>query len=582
MTAPTSLKIALAQLNPVVGNIKGNAKQAADAHARAKALGADVIVFPELFLNGYPPEDLVLKPAFQDATRIELERLAARCADGPAILIGAIWRNEGKVFNAVALLDRGRIEAVTLKVDLPNYGVFDEKRVFATGPMPGPLNVRGVRIGVPICEDIWGTEVVETLAETGAELLVSPNGSPFDWPKRDIRTNIAVARVTECGLPLVYLNQIGGQDELVFDGASFVLNNDRSLAVQLPAWREALVMTEWRRTASGWSCNRGEVAKLTEGPAAIYEACVLGLKDYVEKNGFPGVVLGLSGGIDSALVAAMSVDALGPDRVHAVMLPSKFTSDESLADAAACANGLGIRYDKVSIEPAVAGVTWGLKDLFAGTEPNVTEENLQSRVRGTILMAISNKFGAMLVTTGNKSEMSVGYATLYGDMNGGFNPIKDLYKTQVYTLSRWRNEHTPEGGLGPHAIVVPERILTKAPTAELRANQTDQDSLPPYDELDDILVSLVEKEMPIASVIARGHAPETVKKVERLLYLAEYKRRQAAPGVKISARNFGRDRRYPITNAFREDVLPEGQMSEAAPNKATKLPASLPDPKVAK
>jgi NAD+ synthase len=583
MTVPTSLKIALAQLNPVVGNLKSNAKRAAEAHARAKATGADVIVFPELFLNGYPPEDLVLKPAFQDATRIELERLAVRCADGPAILIGTIWRDEGKVFNAVALLDNGRIEAVTLKVDLPNYGVFDEKRVFATGPMPGPLNVRGVRIGVPICEDIWGTEAVETLAETGAELLVSPNGSPFDWPKRDIRTNIAVARVTESGLPLVYLNQIGGQDELVFDGASFVLNSDRSLAVQLPAWREALVVTEWQRTASGWSCSAGEVAKLTEGPAATYEACVLGLRDYVDKNGFPGVVLGLSGGIDSALVAAISVDALGPERVHAVMLPSKFTSDESLVDAAACAKALGIRYDKISIEPAVAGFTWGLKDLFAGTNTGVTEENLQSRVRGTILMAISNKFGAMLVTTGNKSEMSVGYATLYGDMNGGFNPIKDLYKTQVYALSSWRNAHVPEGALGPHAVVIPERILTKAPTAELRANQTDQDSLPPYDELDDILVGLIEKEMPIASVIARGHAPETVKKVERLLYLAEYKRRQAAPGVKISARNFGRDRRYPITNAFREDVLPEGQTSEArVPDKAADLPASRPDAKTAK
>lgn len=583
MTVPSTFKIALAQLNPTVGDLKGNAKRAAKAHAQAKALGADVIVFSELFLDGYPPEDLVLKPAFQDATRVELERLAAECADGPAILIGVIWRQEGKVYNAVALLDRGRIEAVTLKVDLPNYGVFDEKRVFATGPMPGPLNVRGVRIGVPICEDIWEPEVIETLTETGAELLVSPNGSPFDWPKSDIRMNVAVARVTESGLPLAYVNQVGGQDELVFDGASFVLNSDRSLAVQLPAWREALVVTDWERTPSGWRCKSGEVDKLTQGSAAAYHACVLGLKDYVNKNGFPGVVLGLSGGIDSALVAAIAVDALGRERVHAVMLPSKFTSDDSLDDAAACAKALGIRYDKVSIEPAVAGLTWGLKDLFAGTNADITEENLQSRVRGTILMAISNKFGAMVVTTGNKSEMSVGYATLYGDMNGGYNPIKDIYKTQVYALARWRNVHVPTGGLGPHAEVIPERILTKAPTAELRANQTDQDSLPPYEELDDILVSLVENEMPIASVIARGHAPETVKKIERLLYLAEYKRRQAAPGVKISARNFGRDRRYPITNWFREDVLPEGQTSEAKiPDKAMELPASFANPKVAK
>jgi len=577
------MRIALAQLNPTVGDLVGNARRAADAHARAKSLGADIIVFPELFLNGYPPEDLVLKPAFQDATRAELERLAVQCADGPALLIGTIWREGDKVFNAVALLDRGRIEAVTLKHDLPNYGVFDEKRVFASGPMPGPLNVRGVRIGIPICEDIWAAEVVETLEETGAEILISPNGSPFDWPKTDNRMNVAVARVIESGLPLAYLNQVGGQDELVFDGASFVLNSDRSLAVQLPAWREEIAITNWTRTSSGWVCEAGAAAKLAEGSAAAYHACVLGLKDYVDKNGFPGVVLGLSGGIDSALVAAMAVDALGPQRVHAVMLPSKFTSDESLQDAAACAKALGIRYDKLSIEPAVVGLSWGLKDLFAGTNADTTEENLQSRVRGTILMAISNKFGAMLVTTGNKSEMSVGYATLYGDMNGGFNPIKDLYKTQVYALARWRNEHCPEGGLGPATVVIPERILTKAPTAELRANQTDQDSLPPYDALDDILVSLVENEMPVATVIARGHAPETVKKVERLLYLAEYKRRQAAPGVKISARNFGRDRRYPITNRFREEIAAKAASADTvAPDKATGIASSLAKPKAAK
>ncbi|HET6388265.1 NAD+ synthase [Hyphomicrobium sp.] len=554
MITPHSLKIALAQLNPIVGDLDGNAEMAAAAHARAKQLGADVIVFPELFLNGYPPEDLVLKPAFQQATRERLECLAKACADGPAMLIGAIWVEDGKAYNAVALLDGGRIQATTLKVELPNYGVFDEKRVFASGKLPGPLNVRGVRIGVPICEDIWNTDVVETLAETGAELLISPNGSPFDWPKPDMRMNIVVARVTESGLPLAYLNQVGGQDELVFDGASFVLNADRTLPVQLPAWREALVLTEWTKSPDGWRCEKGEVAKLPEGCASAYQACVLGLRDYVEKNGFPGVVLGLSGGIDSALVAAIAVDALGSSRVHAIMLPSKYTSDESLADAAACAQALGIRYDKISIEPTVAGMSWSLKDLFAGTNADITEENMQSRVRGTILMAVSNKFGGMVVTTGNKSEMSVGYATLYGDMNGGFNPIKDLYKTEVYELARWRNANVPEGALGPSGIVIPERILTKAPTAELRAGQTDQDSLPPYEALDDILKCLVEQEMPVRDVIARGHAAETVKKVERLLYLAEYKRRQAAPGVKISARNFGRDRRYPITNKFREDL----------------------------
>ena len=560
------MKIALAQLNPVVGDLAGNAAIAVSAHANAKAAGADLIVFPELFLNGYPPEDLVLKPAFQDATHAQLKALAKNCKDGPALLMGTIWREEGRLYNAVALLDGGKIETVRLKADLPNYGVFDEKRVFAAGPMPGPINIRGVRVGVPICEDIWGEEIVETLVETGAEILISPNGSPFDWPKPDRRMNVAVARVTESGLPLVYVNQVGGQDELVFDGASFVLNADRSLAAQLPAWQEAVVVTDWTRTSNGWHCTKSHVSPVAEGNAAAYAACVLGLKDYVTKNGFPGVVLGLSGGIDSALVAAMAVDALGADKVHAVMLPSKFTSDESLLDAAACAKALGIRYDKVSIEPAVAGITWGLKDMFAGTEPGITEENLQSRVRGTILMAISNKFGGMVVTTGNKSEMSVGYATLYGDMNGGFNPIKDLYKMEVYALSKWRNAHIPVGALGPNGEVIPERILTKAPTAELKSNQTDQDSLPPYEELDDILRCLVEQEMALPDVIARGHAAETVKKIERLLYLAEYKRRQAAPGVKISAKNFGRDRRYPITNIFRES----GQLTSTAKPSPTK------------
>ena len=559
----STIRIALAQLNPVVGDLAGNAAKARAAHGEAKASDADLVVFSELFLTGYPPEDLVLKPAFQDAAHAALENLARDCKDGPAILIGTIWREDGHLYNAAAVLDGGKIAGVRFKADLPNYGVFDEKRVFAAGPMPGPINVRGVRIGVPICEDIWGEEVVETLAETGAEILISPNGSPFDWPKPDLRMNVAVARVTESGLPLVYLNQVGGQDELVFDGASFALNADRSLAAQLPAWQDALVVTEWSKGNKGWTCATSSVAKIPEGEAAAYHACMLGLRDYVTKNGFPGVVLGLSGGIDSALVAAMAADALGPDKVHAVMLPSKFTSDASLIDAQACAKILGLRYDKVSIEPAVSGITWGLKDMFSGTAPGVTEENLQSRVRGTILMAISNKFGAMVVTTGNKSEMSVGYATLYGDMNGGFNPIKDLYKMEVYALSRWRNGHVPEGGLAPKGVVIPERILTKAPTAELKDNQTDQDSLPPYEALDDILRCLIEKEMPLSDVVARGHAAETVKKIERLLNLAEYKRRQAAPGVKISQKNFGRDRRYPITNKFREDLAPSPAKSKS-------------------
>lgn len=561
MTAQ-SFKIALAQLNPVVGDLDGNGELIKQAHEHGKAAGADLIVFPELFLNGYPPEDLVLKPAFQDATMRKLVELAKSCADGPAILIGSIWKENGNVYNAAVVLDRGAVAGVRTKVELPNYGVFDEKRVFAAGPLPGPINIRGLRIGVPICEDIWLEDVVETLSETGAELFISLNGSPFDWPKPDARINVAVARVVESELPLIYLNQVGGQDELVFDGSSFVLNADRSLAVQLPPWREAFVVTNWTKAGPGWQCEPGSVASPEQGPAAAYHACLLGLRDYVRKNGFPGVVLGLSGGIDSALVAAIATDALGAENVHAIMLASKFTSDHSLQDAAACASALGLKYDKVSIEPTVAALEWSLKELFAGRSADITEENIQSRVRGTILMAISNKFGGMLVTTGNKSEMSVGYATLYGDMNGGFNPIKDLYKTEVYTLAEWRNAHKPEEGLGPAGEVIPQRIITKAPSAELRADQTDQDSLPDYDVLDAILRGLVEDEKPISELVKEGFEAETVRRVEWLLYIAEYKRRQAAPGVKISSKNFGRDRRYPITNRFRETLvqadLPDG------------------------
>jgi len=580
-STPTTLRIALAQLDPVVGDIEGNIGKARAARAEAKALGADLVVLPELFVTGYPPEDLVLKPAFIDSVRNAVEGFAVETADGgPAVIMGTTWPNAGlpstagadldgvdtRPFNAVVLLDQGRVDAVRFKVDLPNYGPFDEKRVFAPGPMPGPVSFRGVRLGLPICEDIWGPDVVECLEETGAEILVSPNASPFEWRKPDVRMNVAVARVTETGLPLAFVNQIGGQDELVFDGASFVLNADATLAVQLPAWEEGVVLTEWTRGADGWSCKTGPQAVVAEGDAAAYHASMLCLRDYVNKNGFPGVVLGLSGGVDSALVAAIASDALGAERVHAVMLPYRFTSNESLSDAAACANALGIRYDTVPIAPAVEGLYGMLEPLFAGRERDLTEENIQSRIRGTTLMAISNKFGSMLVTTGNKSEMSVGYATIYGDMNGGFNPIKDLYKMEVFRLCRWRNAHKPTGGLGPSGVVIPENIITKAPSAELRENQKDQDSLPPYEVLDDILTCLVEQEMPLADIVARGHPVDVVKRVERLLYLAEYKRRQAAPGAKISPRSFGRDRRYPITNKFREDpTRPLESRSATAP-----------------
>ncbi len=550
-----TLTIALAQVNPVVGDVAGNAAKV--RAARERAGDADLVLFPELFIAGYPPEDLVLKPAFQAACRAALEELARETGQGgPAMIVGTPWVEDGKLYNAVALLDRGRIAALRFKVDLPNYGVFDEKRVFAVGPMPGPINFRGVRIGVPICEDIWGPEPAECIAETGGEILLVPNGSPYRRGVVDQRLSVAVARVKETGLPLVYLNQVGGQDELVFEGASFVLNADASLAAQLPGFAEAVVTTHWRRTDDGWQCEPGDIAPLLPQERADYTACVLGLRDYIGKNGFPGVVFGLSGGIDSALVAAMCVDAIGPERVRSVMLPYRFTSQQSLDDAAAVANALGIHYDILPIEPAVAGLEEALRPLFAGMPRDVTEENLQARARGTIVMALSNKYGLMVVTTGNKSEMSVGYATLYGDMNGGFNPVKDLYKTEVYRLSRLRNAWKPDCALGPDGTVIPENIITRPPTAELRENQTDQDSLPPYDILDGILERLVEKEQPIAEIVAAGYDSAIVMRVDRMLNLAEYKRRQAAPGVKVTLRGFGRDRRYPITNRFRDAGTP--------------------------
>jgi NAD+ synthase len=549
------LTIALAQLDATVGDVDGSLAKAREARTAAARERADVVMFPELFIGGYPPEDLVLKPAFQAACRAALETLARdTAAGGPTLLIGAPWAEDEKLYNGYFLLNAGKIEAKRFKVDLPNYGVFDEKRVFAPGPMPGPIVLEGVRIGIPVCEDIWGPDVVECITETGGEILLVPNGSPYWRGKTEARLNLAVARVTESGLPLVYLNQVGGQDELVFDGASFALNADRTLAAQLPAFRESLAITRWRRQADGWCCVEGPIEEVEEGEEADYAACVLGLRDYVEKNRFSGVVLGLSGGIDSALCAAIAADALGPERVRCVMLPYRHTSPQSLADAAAVAKALGVAYEVISIAPAVEGLERALAPMFAPR--GETLENLQSRARGSILMAISNQLGLMVVTTGNKSEMSTGYATLYGDMNGGFNPIKDLYKTEVFRLARLRNRFRPRDGRGPLGPVIPESVLARAPSAELREDQKDQDTLPPYELLDPILERLVEREEPVSAIVAAGFERETVLKIERMLHLAEYKRRQAAPGVKVTLKNFGRDRRYPITNAFRDPGTP--------------------------
>ncbi|MDX8522292.1 NAD+ synthase [Mesorhizobium dulcispinae] len=566
MTQTDILRIAVAQLNPTVGDVAGNLAKAREARADAARQGAHLVLYTELFLAGYPPEDLVLKPAFLKACEKAAQDFAKDTADGgPGVIIGTPLKRRSGTHNSIVFADGGKIIGERYKLDLPNYGEFDEKRVFQAGPeLQGPVNFRGVRIGIPICEDIWGdVAVCETLAESGAEILLVPNGSPYYRAKIDVRHQVVIRQVIETGLPMIYANQLGGQDELIFDGASFAISADKTLAFQMSQFEEAVAVTTWKRNrvAAGaqngknsehWVCSEGPMSKIPEREEADYRACMLGLRDYVNKNGFKNVVLGLSGGIDSAICAALAVDALGEERLRTVMMPYRYTSKDSLKDAEDCARALGCRYDIVPISEPVEGFKHALTQLFEGTQEGITEENLQSRARGTILMAISNKFGSMVVTTGNKSEMSVGYATLYGDMNGGFNPIKDLYKMQVYALSRWRNAHVPPGALGPSGEVIPRNIIDKAPSAELRENQTDQDSLPPYPVLDDILECLVENEMGVDEIVARGHDRATVTRVEHLLYIAEYKRRQAAPGVKITRKNFGRDRRYPITNRFRD------------------------------
>ncbi len=548
-----TLSITLAQLNQSVGDIAGNAAAMLAARERARGAGADLVVFPEMQLIGYPPEDLVLKPAVIERAASELESMALATADGgPAMLVGSVFVRDGSLHNGVALLDGGKIAAVRFKHELPNYGTFDEVRLFQPGPLPEPIVFKGVMIGLPICEDIWHPDVCRHLADFGAELFICINGSPYEIDKDTLRIDgVAKRRAVDTGLPLAYLNRVGGQDELVFDGASFVINSDGSLAVQMADWEEQEVTTRWTRTATGWRCDRGGIAPLADHPEDIYCAMVLALRDYVNRNRFPGVVLGLSGGIDSAICAAIAADALGPERVWCVMLPSRYTSQESLDLATGCAKMIGCRYDTIPIQPAVAGFDAMLADGFAGTAPDLTEENMQSRIRGVTLMALSNKFGPMLLTTGNKSEMSVGYATIYGDMAGGYNPLKDAYKMTVFAISKWRNANKPKIGLGPDGPVMPEGIITRSPSAELRPDQKDEDSLPPYPVLDAILLGLVEHEKSVPQLVAEGFDHDTVVRIERLLHLAEYKRRQAPPGVKLGTRNFGRDRRYPISHAFR-------------------------------
>ncbi|MCE8515443.1 NAD+ synthase [Ruegeria pomeroyi] len=545
-------RITLAQLNPTVGDLAGNAAKARMAWERGRAAGADLVALPEMFVTGYNTQDLVMKPVFHDAAIAMVEALAEECADGPALAIGGPWVEDGKLYNAYLILRGGKIVSRSLKTHLPNETVFDEVRIFDAGPLGGPYSVGNTRIGSPICEDAWHEDVAETLAETGAEFLLVPNGSPYYRDKYDTRINQMVARVVETGLPLIYLNMVGGQDDQVFDGGTFGLNPGGALAFRMPVFDEAITHVDLERGPEGWRIAKGEVALLPDAWEQDYRVMVESLRDYMRKARFAKALLGLSGGVDSALVAAIATDALGPENVRCVMLPSEYTSTESLEDAEAVAQALGVRYDYVPISESRAAVTNTLAPLFAGTEPGLTEENIQSRLRGLLLMALSNKFGEMLLTTGNKSEVAVGYATIYGDMAGGYNPIKDLYKTRVFETCRWRNANHRPWMMGPAGEVIRPSVIDKPPSAELRADQKDSDSLPDYPELDAILDILVDQDGSIADCVAAGFDRDVARRVEHLIYISEYKRYQAAPGARLTPRAFWLDRRYPIVNRWRD------------------------------
>lgn len=546
-----SLKYLLAQLNPTVGAIDANAERIRAVRMQAMREGADLLLVTEMSITGYPPEDLVQKPAFIRAVNRAVDALVAETADGgPGILLSVPRMVDGELRNALVLADKGKILKIIPKHHLPNYGVFDEKRVFTAGSIPEPAEFRGHKLGLLTCEDMWFPDIPKALADAGAEIIIAPHGSPFEAEKPDTRLNLARERVSETGLPLVLLNQVGGQDELIFDGSSFVLDRKGDVIGRLPAFVEGHACLEMQDADTLiFTCE--EATPILEGDELIYMALMVALRDYVDKNGFPGVIVGLSGGADSALTAAIAVDALGSDRVRTVMMPYKYTSEESVRDAADCAEALGTRHDIIDIHDMVDAFFGKLNPYFEGLEPDSTEENIQARVRAIILMALSNKFGDMVVATGNKSEFSVGYSTLYGDLCGGYALLKDLYKTKVYALAHWRNERKPQTGLGPEKNVIPVNILTKPPSAELKPDQKDRDSLPPYPVLDSILHGLIEEELSNDDIVGRGQDPETVARVEHLLYLAEYKRRQAPPGVKVTRKQFGRDRRYPITNRYR-------------------------------
>ena len=549
--------LALAQLNPTVGDLAGNAARMRAAAMEAAEQGADLVLYPEMCLTGYPPEDLILIPAFRERAMDTARELAAATKDLNCDLIfGSVWVKDGLIYNASLLASRGELTLLREKHDLPNYGVFDEKRVFATGAAPKVFNWRGIQLGILICEEVWDVNAAKELASQGAELLLVQNASPYHIGKANQRKKVVDAAVAATGLPVIYLNLVGGQDELVFDGRSYARGTEGKDVARLPAFKESLGLTRWRKLAEHWECTAAPMVEIRSDEETIYRALVLGLRDYVTKNKFPGIVLGLSGGIDSGVSAAIAADALGPEKVHTIRLPSPFTSDDSLEDAEQLAAALNLKMDTVPITPLIDTSRQTLAPLFSGRHADTTEENIQARLRGLLLMAVSNKFGAMVLTTGNKSEMSVGYATLYGDMCGGFSVLKDIYKTTVFELSRWRNTISEEtrnelGFLGAPGAVIPERMITKPPTAELRPNQKDEDSLPPYPVLDAILRGLVERQLSVPELVAEGMDKGTVDRVARMVAAAEYKRRQSAPGVKITPMAFGRDRRWPITNAWK-------------------------------
>ena len=550
------LRIALAQLNPTVGAIAQNLALAKDTLRQAAGQGADILLFPELFITGYFPDDLLFKPRFvADAMAAAEEFAHATAGTDVTAIMPCVWQDGGKLFNAALVCEDGKIVARRFKRELPNDDIFFEKRYFERAELQEPVTIKGVSIGIPICEDIWHPDVCAHLVDNGARLLLCPNGSPYWRNKQATRYKLVRDRVAEDNVPMLYLNQVGGQDELVYDGASFAVEPGGRLVVQARSFEPELLLSNWGRTADGWRCTDPHVAPLSSVDEAPWRACVLGLRDYVKKNGFKHVLLGLSGGIDCAVVAAMAVDAIGAENVHCLMLPYRYTSPESLADAEDCARRLGVRYDVVSIGDPVEAALQELAPVFGNRGADLTEENIQSRMRGVYLMAVSNKLGGLLLTTGNKSELAVGYATIYGDMNGGFNPIKDMLKMRVYELADWRNRHRPSDCLGPAGEVITQNIIDKAPSAELRPDQTDQDSLPPYPILDEILVGLVEKELSLAEIVDAGQGRfelALVQRIERLVNIAEYKRRQSAPGVKITRKAFGLGRRYPITNGYRD------------------------------